>query len=96
MAPPFSVCVTARFERDYRRLLKGHTDLAADYETVLSVLHTDPYNRSRSRPIRTLEQVAGGDGQYRIRCGRFRFRYDIDGTSVYLKYRGLRREDTYR
>ena len=96
MAPPFSVYVTARFERDYRRLLKGHPDLAADYATVLSVLHADPYNRSRSHPIKKLEQVGAGDGQYRIRCGRFRFRFDVDGTSVYLKYCGLRREDTYR
>ena len=65
MAPPFSVYVTARFERDYRRLLKGHAGLAADYQTVLSVLNTDPYNRSRSHPIRKLEQVDAGDGQYR-------------------------------
>ena len=84
MAPPFFVYVTARFERDYRRLLKGHADLAADYETVLSALRADPYNRSRSYPIKKLEQVDAGDGQYRIRCGRFRFRYDIDGASVQL------------
>ena len=41
MTPPFSVYVTARFERDYRRLLKGRADLTADYETVLLVLHSD-------------------------------------------------------
>ena len=62
MTPPFFVFVTARFERDYRRLLKGHADLAADYETVLSILHADPYNRSRSHPIKKLEQVDAGDG----------------------------------
>lgn len=96
MAPLFSVYVTARFERDYRRLLKGHPDVATDHASVVAVLSSDPYNRSRSHPIRKLEQVDAGDGQYRIRWGRFRFRYDIDGTSVYLKYCGLRREDTYR
>ena len=96
MAPPFSVYVTARFERDYRRLFKGHPELPSDYANVITVLSTDPYNRSRSHPLKKLEQVATGEGQYRIRCGRFRFRYDIDGTSVYLKYCGLRREDTYR
>jgi len=47
------VFVTARFERDYQRLLKSHPDLVKDYETV-------------------------------------------EGASVYLKYCGLRREDTYR
>ena len=96
MAALFSVYVTARFERDYRRLLKGHPELASDYSDVLAVLSTDPYNRSRSHPIKKLDQVATGEGQYRIRWDRFRFRYDIDGTSVYLKYCGLRREDTYR
>jgi len=27
---------------------------------------------------------------------RFRFIYDVDGRTVYLKYCGLRREDTYK
>jgi mRNA-degrading endonuclease RelE of RelBE toxin-antitoxin system len=35
-------------------------------------------------------------GQYRLRLGRFRFRYDIEGRMVVLYYCGLRREDTYR
>jgi hypothetical protein len=36
-----------------------------------------------------------GQGQYRLRLGRFRFRYDIAGHEVALLYCGLRREDTY-
>ena len=96
MAPPFAVFVTARFERDYRALLKRHRALATDYATVVGVLGTDPYNRTRQHPIKKLEQVVPGDGQYRIRSGRFRFRYDIVGPSVYLKACSLRREDTYR
>ena len=96
MAPPFAVFVTARFERDYRALLKGHRTLATDYATVIGVLCADPYNRTRQHAIKKLEQVGAGDGQYRIRSGRFRFRYDIVGLSVYLKACSLRREDTYR
>jgi len=96
MALPFSVYITARFERDYRSLLKRHPELAADYTAVVSILSTDPHNRTRKYPVKKLEQVAAGEGQYRVRSGRFRFRYDIDGTSVHLKYCGLRREDTYR
>jgi hypothetical protein len=34
--------------------------------------------------------------QYRLRLGRWRFRYDILGNEVVLHYAGLRREDTYR
>ena len=93
--PPFVVYVTARFERDYRSLLKRHPELAVDYATVIATLSADPHNRTRTHPIKKLEQVAAGDGAYRIRWGRFRFRYDIDGSSVFLKYCGLRREETY-
>jgi mRNA-degrading endonuclease RelE of RelBE toxin-antitoxin system len=95
MAAAFAVFVTARFERDYRALLKRHPEVAIDYAHLLGILSVDPYNRTRKYPIRKLEQVAAGEGQYRIRSGRFRFRYDIEGTSVYLKYCGLRRENTY-
>ena len=38
----------------------------------------------------------GEGGQYRLRRGRFRFRYDIERREVILYYCGLRREDTSR
>jgi mRNA-degrading endonuclease RelE of RelBE toxin-antitoxin system len=79
MAAAFTVFVTARFERDCRALLKRHPEVAADYANVLAILSVDPYNRTRKHPIKKLEQVAAGEGQYRIRSGRFRFRYDIKG-----------------
>jgi mRNA-degrading endonuclease RelE of RelBE toxin-antitoxin system len=91
----FSVAATSRFERDYRRLLKRHPDLAKHYGAALPVFKRDPYNRSRLHAIKKLEGLAPGDGQYRFRSGRFRFRYDIAGTIVFLKYCSLRREDTY-
>ena len=70
MTAPFAVFVTARFERDYRALLKGYRALGTEYATVVGVLQTDPYNRTREHAIRKLEQVEAGDGQYRIRSGR--------------------------
>jgi mRNA-degrading endonuclease RelE of RelBE toxin-antitoxin system len=91
----FSVIATARFERDYRSLLKRHPDLAERYAEALPILQDDPYNRTRRHPIKKLEGVASGGGQYRFRSGRFRFRYEIVGKTVFLKYCGLRREDTY-
>ena len=54
------------------------------YAEILNALRTDPYNRTRQHPIKKLEAVAEGLGQYRIRSGRFRFRYDISGQEVYL------------
>jgi mRNA-degrading endonuclease RelE of RelBE toxin-antitoxin system len=91
----FSVIATARFDRDYHGLLKRHQDLAEHYAEAVSALKEDPYNRSRRYPIKKLEGVAAGEGQYRYRSGRFRIRYDIAGKTVFLKFCGLRREDTY-
>jgi mRNA-degrading endonuclease RelE of RelBE toxin-antitoxin system len=50
---------------------------------------------SRRYPIRKLKSVLAGEGQYRLRSGRFRFRYDIADDEVVLLYCGLRKEDTY-
>jgi mRNA-degrading endonuclease RelE of RelBE toxin-antitoxin system len=90
----FDVRITPAFEREYRKLLKAHPDLASHYTRVIAILARDPFNRTRSHAIKKLtgEQSAG---QYRIRIMRFRFIYDVDGQTVYLKYCGLRREDTY-
>lgn len=63
MAPAeFSVFVTARFERDYHRLLKGHADLATHYAEAISALKIDPYNRSLRHAIKKLEGVPAGEG----------------------------------
>ncbi|MBA3768149.1 MAG: hypothetical protein H0W99_14460 [Acidobacteria bacterium] len=96
MTPAFTVIATAHFARDLRKLAKRHTELAEHYARALAILETDPYNRSRTHPIKKLENVSAGEGQYRIRFGHFRFRYDIEGQTVYLKLCSLRREDTYR
>ena len=68
----------------------------AFFDAAVAILSVDPYNRSRDHPIRKLESVRHGEGQYRLRLGRWRFRYDIYGREVVLHYCGLRREDTYR
>ena len=96
MKPPFSVHTTPHYERLVRRLVKGQPELRALLDKVGAVLESDPYNVSRQHPIKKLEGVAPGAGQYRLRLGRFRFRYDIYGQEVWLFYCGLRREDTYR
>ena len=92
----FLVYTTSRFERELKKLAAYHPDLGGAYRRVIEVLRIDPYNRSRQHPIKKLEAVPPGEGQYRIRAERFRLRYDIDGQAVYLKACSLRREDTYR
>ena len=63
----------------------------------IAILKIDPYNRTRRHPIKKLEGVPPGEGQYRLKLRRWRFRYDIwsDRQQVELNFCGLRREDTY-
>ena len=91
----YSVQVTRHFEKELLKLARQHGGVKDHYSTVIEVLKKDPYNHSRIHPIAKLEGVPAGEGQYRIRYERFRFRYDIAGKIVYLKACSLRREDTY-
>lgn len=93
--PRFTVLTTPRFDRLMRSLSRRHADLVERFAAALEILSADPYNRSRRHPIRKLESIPQGAGQYRLRLGRWRFRYDIYNREVVLHYCGLRREDTY-
>jgi mRNA-degrading endonuclease RelE of RelBE toxin-antitoxin system len=96
MTTEFLVTTTSRFDRELKKLAAKHPGLPEMFRQVIRVLKADPYNRSRQHPIKKLEGVPAGEGQYRTRSGRFRFRYDIDGQAVVLKACSLRREDSYR
>ena len=96
MTGRFSVHTTPHFERLARRLLKGSPELRGVLDEARLILEADPYNASRKHPIKKLVGVGAGEGQYRLRSGRFRFRYDISGQEVWLLYCGLRSERTYR
>ena len=96
MTPDFVVLTTPRFDRLYHKLFKKHAELRNAYEQAVSILRTDPYNRSRAHIIRKLVGMQQGDGRYRLRLGRWRFRYDVFGGDVVLSYCGQRREETYR
>lgn len=96
MSVPFSVRTTPRFDRLLKKLTRRHPELPEHFAEALAILRLDPYNRTGSHPIKKLQGVPAGDGQYRIRLGRWRFRYDIRGQEIELSYCGLRREETYR
>jgi mRNA-degrading endonuclease RelE of RelBE toxin-antitoxin system len=95
MTPSFSVRTTPRVDRLLKSLARRHRELIERYAEALEILSTDPYNRSRRHDILKLQGIALGEGQYRLRLGRWRFRYDISGRDAVLQYCGLRREDTY-
>ena len=83
------------FDRLVKKLVSKHPDLIGRFEEALAVLSVDPLNSTNRYPIKKLQNVPAGEGQYRLRSGRFRFRYDVAGKEVLLHYCGLRREDTY-
>lgn len=96
MTAAFRVLVTPAFERLYRKLEKLQPDLPTIFAQALTILATDPQNRARRVAIRKLVNVNPGEGQFRLRLSRWRFRYDVSQRDVVLHYCGLRREDTYR
>lgn len=95
MSDFFTVTTTPRFDRLLQKLSRGHPDLPSRFAEALAILKTDPYNRTREHRIKKLQDVAPDDGQYRIRLGRWRFRYNVVGQEVEMTYCGLRREETY-
>ncbi len=98
MSEAFAVLSTPRFDRLLKKLSSQHPkEAAAIFGQALEILKADPYNRTRRHPIKKLEGVPPGEGQYRLKLHRWRFRYDIwsDRKEVELSFCGLRREDTY-
>ena len=96
MTPSFSVRTTPHFDRLLKALVKGHGDLIDRYAEAIDILKADPYNQGQRHQIKKLGGVRQGEGQYRLRLGRWRFRYDIYSREVVLHSCSLRREDTYR
>ena len=96
MTAPFLVRSDTHFERLVRSLRVHHPDFDDHYAEAIQILRTDPHNLSRHYAIKKLKGVSRGDGQYRLRLRRWRFRYDVYSQDVVLTYCGLRRENTYR
>ncbi len=95
MTPSFRVLAAPRFQRLVDKLDRHHPEFADVYASAVAILRLDPHNVTRNYPITKLEGKGTREGQYRLRVGRWRFRYDILGQDVVLKYCGLRREGTY-
>ena len=96
MAEAFRVQSTRGFDRLAKAYRKRHREFPDLLDHALTILEADPLNTTRTYSIGKLSDVKPGDGQYRLRLGRWRFRYDVSGSNVTLRYCGLRREDTYR
>jgi hypothetical protein len=93
-AAAFRIVPSNRFQRLARKLALRYPEFADLYDEARAILSIDPHNTSRAYPIKKLVDLK--DAQYRLRLRRFRFRYDIEGKTVYLKRCAIRAGGTYR
>lgn len=95
MARRYRVVASSGFEREVSRL---RTRLPRVYDALLEavgLLETDPFNLRGRANIRKLVDVPAGEGQFRLRLGDYRLRYDVVGDEVLLHSMRPRRE-SYR
>lgn len=94
MPSNFRITHTTGFERDIKALVGRNPEIYRQFLTLLDVLREDPYNTSRKYNIKKLTGVAPGEGQWRIRTGKYRLRYDILKQDVVL-YSFSHRKEAY-
>ncbi len=84
MASDFRIASTPAFERSARKLIRKKPRVEDVIEDLCAVLEEDPFNLSRIHNIKKLINVEAGDGQWRIRSGVYRLRYDVERDTVIL------------
>jgi addiction module RelE/StbE family toxin len=75
---------TPAFEKDVKVLTKRDKELYQHLTGILNSLRNDPYNINKQYDIKKLAGVEKGEGQWRIRTGNYRLRYDIYEKEVVL------------
>ena len=85
---------TSAFQRDVRSLTKRNPNLLIAIDEMERTLQEDPFNLTRQHQITKLVNVKVGNGQWRIRSGDYRLRYDIVGDEV-IMYSFTHRKETY-
>ena len=90
----FRLLPSTRFKRDFEEIVKRNPGLIRKLEPLKTTLLHDPYNRSQRYDIKKLRDVPVGEGQWRIRAGKYRLRYDIIGGDVIL-YSFNHRKEAY-
>jgi len=91
----FIVKTNTHFDKLMKVLSKRYFELPDIYVEAVEILEEDPYNLSKRFNIKKLTDVTDGLGKFRLRLGRWRFRYNVSGNAVIFYYCGIRSEDTY-
>jgi len=52
MITEFLASTTSHFDRELKKLASKHVEVPEHFQAVITVLKTNPYNRSRQRPAR--------------------------------------------
>ncbi len=94
MLQPFRTRSSPSFERDIRKLSRRNPNLLLKVEEAAAILSDDPYNTTKAHSIKKLTGVRLGEGQWRIRIGDYRIRYDVFGSDVVL-YSFRHRKEAY-
>jgi len=80
----YRVIVLPGLEREVRRLRKRFPHIYASLLRAIELLEADPFNLEGRANIRKLVGVPAGEGQFRLRLGDYRLRYDVIGEEVVL------------
>jgi len=94
MPQVYRLVPSTRFKRDFEEIFKRNQDIICKLEPLKIILLHDPCNRSRRYDIKKLKDVPVGEGQWRIRSGKYRLRYDIIDADVIL-YSFKHRKEAY-
>jgi len=71
---PFSFTPVAR--RQYQKLVRRNPVVQFQIEQMIATIREDPFNRTHQFDIRKLTDFPAG--QWRVRRGDYRIRYDVD------------------
>jgi len=91
----FNVSYSSAFDRDAKKLRKKDKKIIEVIEMASKILQEDPFNAKQIKNIKKLVDVEKGCGQWRIRFGDYRIRYDIAGKDVVL-HSIKNRKDIYK
>ena len=83
--PRYTILSTAAFERAARKLIKKVPHIEESLQSALLILEADPFNLTKRHQIKKLHGVPESEGQWRLRIGVYRLRYDVEAKTVVLR-----------